>query len=197
MKRTTLIAALVGLACLVPAGLRAHAQAKEQHARKMLSRLAQRLPKASLSAAATGGPSAQRHRSRVGTVALEITASVFVDSDGSGDDLTFGDTFSLFGAILNSSGAELGTWEATVTLTTDSTPLGVTNMTLRFWNQGTVVVCGSPYPDGARLRDSVGDRVPLAPIVGATGKLGYLKNTAAGFAFDDKTGLIIVALGAR
>lgn len=171
------------------------AQTPKPDSKMMLRRLAARLPKAKLQQGSSG-PRAQSHRARSLTVGLEITESVFVDTDGSGDDLTFGDRFHLFGAILSGSGRELGSWEADLTLTTDASPLGLTHMTLRFIDSGTVVVSGSPYPDGVRLRDAVGARVPVAPIVGTTGTLGYLRD-GVGFAWDDDTELLIAAIGVR
>lgn len=183
--------ALLGAVSLTPGTAPAQTR-KIDRSDAALQRLMKRLPRRSLAF----GPSTQSHASRTPTVGLEMTDGVFVDNDGSGDDLTFGDTFILYGPMFNSAGTDVGTWEGTITLTTDDNILGIVNLALRFDGQGTVVINGSPYPDGARMRDADGYQVPMAPIAGATGRMTYVKGQA-GLAYDADSELIVAALGAR
>jgi hypothetical protein len=122
------------------------------------------------------------HRS---TFTLFFDEFVHLDQDGDGE-ITFGDQIIGNGGFVDSFGREIGTWEGTIT--NSSKPTFSFNFTMRFVNQGTVVVNGAAYPDGVR------SRAFAAPIVGGTGR--YSGGGQAGLAFDDD-GNLVVKLGVR
>lgn len=128
------------------------------------------------------GPSTASHRS---TYTLFFDEFVHLDPDGD-DEVTFGDQIIGNGEFVDSFGRAIGTWEGTIT--NSSKPTFSFNITMRFVNQGTVVINGAAYPDGVR------SRAFAAPIVGATGR--YRAGGQAGMGFDDD-GNLVVKLGVR
>lgn len=128
------------------------------------------------------GPSAQSVRGPYVTLLLDGDASI-VDLDGDGE-LSRGEMFIGNGTLIDSSNRELGTWEGTVI---DSSPeTYMVNITMRWFNQGTLTINGAGYSDGLR------SDVQAVPIVGKTGRIRYTSNV--GLALTDD-GEFIVALG--
>lgn len=128
------------------------------------------------------GPRAQVVRGPYVTLLLDGDAAL-VDLDGDGE-LGRGDTFIGNGTMIDSSNRELGTWEGTVI---DSSPeTYFVNITMRWFNQGTLTINGAGYSDGLR------SDVQAVPIVGKTGRIRYTANV--GLALTDQ-GEFIVALG--
>lgn len=116
------------------------------------------------------------------TLLLDGDASL-VDLDGDGE-LDRGEMFIGNGTLIDSSNRVLGTWEGTVI---DSSPeTYMVNITMRWFNQGTLTINGAGYSDGLR------SDVQAVPIVGKTGKIRYTSNV--GLALTDD-GEFIVALG--
>ena len=107
------------------------------------------------------------------TLLLDGDASL-IDLDGDGE-LGRGDTFIGNGTLVDSSNRELGTWEGTVI---DSSPeTYFVNITMRWFNQGTLTINGAGYSDGLR------SNVQAVPIVGKTGRIRYTSNV--GLALTD------------
>jgi hypothetical protein len=119
------------------------------------------------------------------TYTLFFDEFVHLDPDGDGE-VTFGDQIIGNGGFVDSFGREIGTWEGTIT--NSSKPTFSFNFTMRFVNDGTLVINGAAYPDGTRTRAFV------APISGATGR--FRAGGQAGLAFDDD-GNLVVKLGVR
>lgn len=132
--------------------------------------------------ATTGKATVDSHRS---TFTLFFDEFVHLDQDGDGE-VTFGDQIIGNGGFIDSYGREIGTWEGTVT--NSSKPTFSFNITMRFVNQGTLVINGAAYPDGTRTRAFA------APIIGGTGR--YTGGGQAGMGFDDD-GNLVVKLGVR
>lgn len=132
--------------------------------------------------ATTNKATVDSHRN---TFTLFFDEFVNLDQDGDGE-VTFGDQIIGNGGFVDSFGREIGTWEGTVT--NSSKPTFSFNITMRFVNQGTLVINGAAYPDGTR------SRAFAAPIVGGTGR--YVGGGQAGMGFDDD-GNLVVKLGVR
>lgn len=131
----------------------------QNHAPTAAAQLVKRLAKRDARLAAKG----QRRRSPTSYV-LATDFVALTDNDGD-KGLSRGDVLILNGSMGDSKGNVVGTWEGTLTDTNEEDFF--LNLTFRFAGKGTITAVGAEYADGTT------SGLPVAPVVGSTGKLRF------------------------